>query len=251
MHRVLSWVTSVPLVVSIALILLVFHPIVRVAGFLGKDPLERAMVQLQVWLVRAFRIVALRLDVEATDQIDPERPYLFVANHQSNFDIPLLGATFKAQQCKFVANRNIARGIPSVSYTLRRGGHALVRRGQPRESLRSIREMARFATEYGHGIIIFPEGTRARDGEMLPFLELGTAALFKTAADMPIVPVAIDGAAELMAHALWPTPFRHTVRLWVGDPIERSPDEDPKELLAEVRRQVAAKIDHWRTPVGA
>lgn len=218
---------------------------------MGIGPLEAAMIHLQVWLIRIFRIVRLRIDHESTELLDPGQPYIFVSNHQSNFDIPLLGARFRAHRCKFVANRNLARGVPAVSFVLRNGGHALVSRGKARESVRSIRDMALHAVERQAGVIIFPEGTRARDGALLPFLELGTTTLFKTAKDMPIVPVAIDGAAELMKDALWPAPFGQTVRLWVGDPIARAPDEDLKEVLADVRRQVEATIEGWRAPVGA
>jgi 1-acyl-sn-glycerol-3-phosphate acyltransferase len=71
--------------------------------------------------------------------------------------------------------------------------------------------------------------------------------LFEAAPEVPIVPVAIDGSWRLLRSNLLPVPFGTRIRVRVGHPIERSPDEDLSAILAECQREIAKTLEGWRS----
>ena len=95
--------------------------------------------------------------------------------------------------------------------------------------------------------MIFPEGTRARRGELGGFKPAGLTALLETAPDTPIVPVAIDNSWRLLHRNFLPVPWGTRVRMWVGAPIPRHRGEDHRTLIEEVRRQIGDALTRWRT----
>jgi len=96
--------------------------------------------------------------------------------------------------------------------------------------------------------VIFPEGTRSRDGALGKFRRRGALALLEAAPDVAIVPVCIDQSWRLLRHNLMPVPFGVTVRVWIGDPIARRPDEDREALLASVEEAIRDALDRQRAP---
>ena len=195
-----------------------------------------------------MRLGGTRFDVERTDGLARGRPALFISNHQSMFDIPILGTVLAPHRLKYVSKRELAqRWIPSISFNLRHGGNALIDRGDRDSACEAIAEMGRReVTGRGASAVIFPEGTRARTGEMGRFRRQGTLALMAAVPDAPIVPVAIDNSWKLLRHGLRPLPFGTRVRVFIGAPIERRPGEDPKAVLARAEEQIRGTIALWR-----
>jgi 1-acyl-sn-glycerol-3-phosphate acyltransferase len=173
-------------------------------------------------------------------------PYLIIANHQSMFDIPLFGALLVHNFPKYVSKRELAKWIPSISYNLRRGGNALIDRDDRAGATRAIRELARQVTERGVSAVIYPEGTRARQGKLGRFRPAGALALLDEAPEIPVVVVAIDASWRLLQFNLLPIPFGVTVRVSIGAPIERHPDEDRAALLADTRSRIEKTLERWR-----
>ncbi len=177
-------------------------------------------------LVESFRITGLRLDVDRSPRVLPHTAYLIVSNHQSMFDIALLLHLFFTNFPKFVSKRELARFIPSVSYNLRCGGNCLIDRDDAEQAVGAIAELGRRVEQRGVSAVIFPEGTRARRGELKPFKSRGTVALLAAAPSTPVVPVTIESSWRLMQRNFWPIPFGVRVRVRIDDPIARRPDED-------------------------
>ncbi len=242
-----DWVCTLPVLVAIGGSVLAFDPIVRVARLFGLRAMERKIQTMERIIVRAFRICAVRVVAERAPGVEADGAYIYIANHQSNFDIALLGALQEGHQPRFVAMQTLERWIPTISFVLRHGEHALVEPQKRRETLRSIRDMGRAAQAGRYSAVIFPEGTRSRTGELLDFQPAGTAMLLRAAPDLPVVPVTIEGAAELMKHALFPTPYGQVVRVRYSEPIPRSPDEDPDEVLAAARKEIESTLGAWRS----
>jgi 1-acyl-sn-glycerol-3-phosphate acyltransferase len=247
MRRLRDWLFTIPFLLSFGLILLVFDVAQRIARLFGQRPQEYIAGALQVTLVWAFRICGTRLKIERSPHVRPHTPYLIVANHQSMFDIPIFGAAFFSNFPKYVSKRSLARWIPSISYNLRRGGNALIDRGDPEQAVEAIQTLASEVRTRGVSAVIFPEGTRARCGELGKFRPRGTLALLEAAPDTAVVPVCIDQSWQLLRHNLLPVPFGTRVHVWIGDPIPRQRNEDREAFLAVVEEQIRAVLHHRRT----
>jgi 1-acyl-sn-glycerol-3-phosphate acyltransferase len=245
-RRFLAWVGTLAFLPAFGAILVVFDPAQRIARLFGRRPQEHVAGALQVALVAAFRLCGTRVAVERAPGFVPGGSYLVVSNHQSMFDIPLLGALLRRSFPKYVSKRELGRWIPSVSYNLRRGGHALIDRADAPAAIDAIRDLARRVQAGGCSAVIFPEGTRARAGGLGDFRRGGTLALLETAPDVPVLPVTIDESWRLLAHNMLPIPWGVRVRVRIGEPIARRPGEDPASVLDRVRREMLATLARWR-----
>ena len=245
-RRLLDWTFTVPFLFVFGLLLGVFDPLQRVARLFGQRPQEIVAGSLQVGLVWAFRLCGTRIAIERSPEVRRHTPYILIANHQSMFDIPILGALFFSNFPKYVSKRELARWIPSISYNLRRGGNALIDRRDRIQATEAIRELGRNVQARGVSAVIYPEGTRARAGELGAFHPAGTLELLTAAPALAVVPIAIDGAWRLLRHNLLPVPFGTRIRVHIGAPISRSGDESQLALLERVRTEVDAALRQWR-----
>jgi 1-acyl-sn-glycerol-3-phosphate acyltransferase len=246
MRRVVDWAATVLFFPVFVAVLLVFEIIQRVAKAFGKRPHDYAVAGLCTALVAAFRITGLRLTVERPPAVRAHHPYLIISNHQSMFDIALLGYLFFTNFPKFVSKRELARRIPSVSYNLRRGGNALIDRDDPAQALVAIEELAARVRRNGVTAVIFPEGTRARYGELRPFKPRGTVALLAAAPDIEVLPVTIENSWRLMVANFLPVPFGVRVHVRIGEPIARRRGEDHAALFERVRDEIATNLRDMR-----
>ena len=245
-RRVVDWLVTIPFLVFFGLILLCFDPPQRIARLFGLRPQEIVAGALQVALVWAFRLTGARITIERSPSVLPNHSYLILANHQSLFDIPILGAELFTNYPKYVSKRELARWLPSISYNLRRGGSALIERRDRAQAMSAIRELGATVARRGVSAVIYPEGTRARRGKLGPFKSAGVRALLEAAPDTPIVPAVIDGSWRLLRFNLFPVPFGTEIRVRIGDPIPRSPDEDRTVLLEQVRDEISSSLEAWR-----
>jgi 1-acyl-sn-glycerol-3-phosphate acyltransferase len=162
--------------------------------------------------------------------------YIFMANHQSLFDIPVLLSTLPGQT-RFLAKQSLFR-IPLFGWAIRAGGFIPVDR-EDRSRARDVFRAAAARLRAGTSVLLFPEETRSRDGRLLPFQRGGFLLAIKSG--LPIVPVGIAGTLGVQRKgSLRIRPARVRVRygqpLAVGGYDLRRKDE----LIASVRREVAA-----------
>jgi 1-acyl-sn-glycerol-3-phosphate acyltransferase len=243
---VLDWLFTLPFLVVFGLILVVFDLLQRVARLLGPRPHEIVVGLLQVSLLGALRMCGTRIDVERSPEVAPRTPYVVIANHQSMFDIPILGALLFTNYPKYVSKQELAHWIPSISYNLRRGGNALIDREDRAQAEQAIRDMGARAQARGVSAVIYPEGTRARVGELGRFRSAGTLALLEAAPRLGVIPVAIDGSWRLLRHNLLPVPFGLRIRVHFGRPIARTGPGDGKDVLERARAEIQATLRTWR-----
>lgn len=247
MKRILDWVFTVPFLVSLGLTLAVFEPIARIARLFGLRPMEVTMGVLQRILLVVFRISGTRLEVERSPQVRPRSGYILVSNHQSLFDVPIFGGLLFSNYPKYISKRELGRWLPSVSFNLTHGGNALIDRNDPRQALKAIRELGEAAERRNVAVVIFPEGSRSRDGQLRTFKLGGLSELVDAAPSLPIVPTTIDGSWELLRHKLFPVPFGTRVRVRFSTPLQRQPGEEPAELIERVREVIEGTLLEWRT----
>lgn len=247
MKRLLDWVFTLAFLPVFGLVMVVFDVLQRLALPLGARPHEIVVGLLQWHLVQALRVCGTRFAIERSAKVRPHTPYILVANHQSMFDIPIVSASLFSNFLKYVAKKELTRGIPSVSFNLRHGGHALIDRADRGQALAAIHELGARSQARGVSVLIYPEGTRARDGAVKEFKPAGTLELLAAAPALPVVPVAVDGCWLLVRNRLRPVPFGTRVRVRIGDPLERRPDEDAAGLLRQVEAEIRATIEAWRS----
>lgn len=241
-----DWVLTLPFLLAFGAILVFFDPLQRVARLFGPRPHEIVVGWLQVSLVAAFHLCGTRIDVERSPSVRPDTPYLLIANHQSMFDIPILGALLFSNYPKYVSKRELSHWIPSISYNLRRGGNALIDRTDRGQALDAIRALGERAVARSVSVVIYPEGTRSRAGELKPFKPGGAIALLEAAPGLDVVPVTLDESWRLLAHNLMPVPFGTRIRVRIGDPIPRSSERDPARILERARAEIEATLLRWR-----
>ena len=248
--RTLDWVLTLPFLIAFGTVLVVFDPLQRVARLFGSRPHEIVVGWLQGALVGAIHLCGTRLEVERSPGVRRSTPYVLIANHQSMFDIPILGALLFTNYPKYVSKRELGRWIPSISYNLRHGGNALIDRADRDQAVEAIRALGERAQARGVSVVIYPEGTRSRAGELKPFKPAGAIALLRAAPALDVVPVTIDESWRLLCHNLLPVPCGTRIRVRLGDPIPRGSESDPAQVLDRAREEIESTLRRWRGPGG-
>ena len=247
MKRLRDWLFTVPTVAAFGLTLTVFHLIGLCALPFGQRPFEKAMAGLQKTLVAVFRISGIRVETEGRDGFASDGGFIFVSNHQSMYDVPIFGGLLPRNYPKYVAKKQLARGLPSVSLNLRYGGNALIDRERRDQAMEAIAEMASAAERRDVSVVIFPEGTRSRAGELGDFRVGGLAAIMEAAPSLPIIPTAIEGSWRVFQRNMFPIPYGAKVRVRFGEPIRRHAGESPVEILNRCQAWISQTLQEWRS----
>ncbi len=245
MRRFRDWVFTVPFLLAFGLTLLFYDIVGRIVRPFSLRAFEYVMAALQRTLMNCFRICGTRIRVERSPAIQSRTGYAIISNHQSMFDIVLIGGLLFTNFPKYVAKRELGRWFPSISLNLRWGGNAIIDRKDRVRAVAVIKEMTETAQRRNVSVAIFPEGTRSRDGRLQKFRRAGSRALLEGADQLPVVPVAVDGAWKLLRHNLKPVPFGTTVTIRFGDPIERT-SGDSAEVAVRAEKWIAATLTEWQ-----
>jgi 1-acyl-sn-glycerol-3-phosphate acyltransferase len=246
MHGLVSWLTTIVVLPVFGGVMVLFDVAQRVAYLFGTRPQEYVAGAVQWVLVRTFALCGTRLLVERSPALRSWTSYIVVSNHQSMFDIVILGSLLFSNFPKYISKRSLGRWIPTVSFNLRVGGHVLIDRNDAPGAVAAIRELGRRVRAGLCSAMIFPEGTRSRTGELGRFKVAGTLALLEEAPETPVVPVAIDESWRLLRHNYLPVPFGTRVRVHLGAPIARRPGEQPTAVLEAAHAEIAATLARWR-----
>jgi len=242
-----DWFFSILTVTVFGLALIFYDLLGRVALLFGLRPFEWVMAWLQKSLLAIFRISGVRFKIEGLDGFEKSGGYLFISNHQSMYDIPIFGGILVRNFPKYVAKKSLASGIPAISLNLSRGGNALIDRGDRDQAMAAISEMAGVCQDRGVSAVIFPEGTRSRDGSLGEYKVGGVAALMSGAPDLVIIPTVIDGSWKVFANNMFPIPYGTRARVRFGDPIARAADEDPGELTQRCAAWAEEVLKEWHS----
>jgi 1-acyl-sn-glycerol-3-phosphate acyltransferase len=188
----------------------------------------------RMWSRLILATTGVRVAARGLERLTPGRTYVFVANHQSIFDIPILFWSLP-YQLRIIAKESLGN-IPFMGWHLRRTGHMLVDRKRP-EPTRVIHWAERL-TSKGLSLIVFPEGTRSRDGRVTRFK--GGSFYVALEAGLPVVPISVIGSRHVMLKGRLTT-YPGEVRLVVHEPIDTTglAGGDAKEFGERVRRIIA------------
>jgi 1-acyl-sn-glycerol-3-phosphate acyltransferase len=167
----------------------------------------------RVWAKMLLAVSFVRVRAEGLDKLDPDKNYVFVSNHSSFMDIPVILASVP-HQFRFFAKKGLF-SIPFLGTHLRRAGHISVDRSSARASLKTMSEGARIIAGDKISVLLFPEGGRSPKG-LREFKE--GAAYIAIKAGVPAVPMALAGMRRILP--MGSVCLRGgQVSLRVGDPI--------------------------------
>ena len=241
MLKLLSYPLTVLFFLLFGLVLVIFHPIqwfcLKVFGY---DAHKQSVSILNWFIMRCTNVLGTRYSFKNEQNIPTDRPLIIVTNHQSMYDIPPIIWYMRKHHPKFVSKIELGKGIPSVSYNLRHGGSALIDRKDPKQSIAELQKLAKYINQNNRSAVIFPEGTRSRNGEPKPFRTTGLKVMLKNAPSALIVPISINNSWKLLRYGKFPMGLGSQVTFEVHPPIENEGNAD--ELIAQIENTIVAGI---------
>jgi 1-acyl-sn-glycerol-3-phosphate acyltransferase len=188
------------------------------------------------WSRDILRAAGTPVQVEGLENIPRDQPVIYASNHSSMFDIWALAATLP-DSVRFVAKKELFK-IPLLGPAMRSAGHVAIDREARKKAFEAYNEAAG-RIKRGVTPVVFPEGTRSRTGELLPFKNAPFG--FAIAAQVPVVPIYVHHTFEILPKGAWrlrPRP----IRLLIGKPIPTAGlrPEDRERLRDEVRAAMVA-----------
>ncbi len=190
---------------------------------------------IRIWANGVLAASGVRVEVHVAPELEPGKSYVFLANHQSLFDIPVVIATSPGQ-LRMVAKQSLFK-IPLFGWALRAAGFISVDRDDRSTATRTF-SSAFAQLRQGTSMLLFPEGTRSLDDTLLPFQRGGFLLALKSG--LPIVPVGIRGSRAVQNQKSFVI-HPKTVVITYGAPIDAADFglRRKRELAAEVRRRIA------------
>ena len=230
-EKVYNMIRFICVVVFLILFLILTIPVFFIEWLIGKfnrNARDYSCLRIVQWGFKAIlKVTGVHTTVIGFENI-PDEPVLFIGNHRSFFDI-LLTYSRCPRLTGYVAKKEMEK-IPLLSTWMRFVYCLFLDRENPKEGLKTILQAIDYVKQ-GISICIFPEGTRSKDGKMLPFKEGSMKMATKTGC--PIIPIAISNSAQIW-EAHFPKMKPAHVVVEYGAPIY------PKELSKEEQKFIGA-----------
>lgn len=220
-----------------------FLLLAEIAGLFSREAAGRfAEKTARIWGRYVIALSGSRVEVEGIGNIPETGPILFVGNHQSNFDIPLV-LGYLGRPTGFLSKAELA-GVPIVGRWMRHLHCVFMDRSHPRKAVEAISTAAGFVKS-GHPVLVFPEGTRSGSSRMGPFK--AGAFKIKTRSKAAVVPVAVDGTWRIqgiLERGVHPA----RVKLKVLEPMvfEELSSRDTQAMADAVRARIDEVLENRR-----
>lgn len=185
-----------------------------------------------------------RIVFDLIEELPVKQSIIFVVNHQSTYDIPPIIWYLRKFHPKFISKKELGKGIPSVSFNLRHGGSVLIDRKKPKLALNQIKAFGKRLHKKNHSAVIFPEGTRSKNGVPKKFQKSGLLSLFETMPEAVVVPISVGNSWKFGSNNYFQMPLGVKLHLTVHRPqqIDHENTLDFIERLEkEIHQEVAKK----------
>ena len=248
MKKILDYLLSCLYLIYFGLVLCIFH-VLQVVAFnvFGRPAHKKVVDWMNACIAYGWYLTGSTIQFNDRTDLPTDRPIIFVANHQSMFDISPIIWFMRRFTPTFVSKVELAHGIPGVSYNLRKSGAALIDRKDPKQAILEIARLGKQIQQTNTSAMIFPEGTRTRSAsyQMKPFVTGGVATLLKRAPSALVVPIAVRGTGHFNPTGLFPlTSFsRMSWQVLPGiEPAGRTADEVVKEAQEAIANELTLSV---------
>jgi 1-acyl-sn-glycerol-3-phosphate acyltransferase len=220
MQKLISYPLSFIVLVLVLLTLVLFHPIQWIClNLFGYQAHKKSVDYLNFVLLKIVILLGVTFGFENRESIPKGVPLIFVANHQSLYDIIAMIWFLRKFHPKFVSKKELGSGIPSVSYNLKYGGSVLIDRKDPKQAIPSIKKLGNYIEKHQRSAVIFPEGTRSKTGKPKEFAQTGLKILCKNAPSAFVVPISINNSWKLMKYGTFPYGLGNRITFVVHEAI--------------------------------
>lgn len=224
------------------ILLLIFHVVQVVAyNVFGPAAQKKSVDFLNFLLVLNFYTLLCRPVFHGMDSLPKNTSLIFLSNHQSMFDTIALVWSLRKYNVKFISKKELGKGLPSISYNLRKSGSVLIDRKDRIQAIGEIFKLGKFIEKNKYSVCIFPEGTRNKKGELRQFKTGGIKALLESAPSALIVPYVVHDNYKLHEHGYFPLGFGKKLRFTALEPIDRAGYTD-EELIQFVEDKIRESL---------
>lgn len=247
MRKLLAYPLTVLYFICFGLVLVIFHAIQWFCHTaFGYKAHKTSVDWLQFFIMRCLNILGTRFRFKNDYQLPSGKPLIIVSNHQSMYDIPPLIWYLRKHHVKFISKKELGKGIPSVSYNLRHGGSVLIDRKKADKSIEAIARFGKRVAANNWSAVIFPEGTRSRNGVPKPFKSKGLETLLKVMPNAVVVPITINNSWKLLRYGSFPMGLGANVKFHVHQPLLVS-ENSHEEIIKIVEKQITDAVVNKET----
>jgi len=223
-------------------ILVLFHGIQWICfTFFGAKAHQKSVNVMNFFIVYGWLLTGTTVKGIKKESLPENRPIIFIANHKSMFDIPGIIWFWRQHTPLFVSKKELAKGIPGISYNLRVGKAALIDRNDRTAALLEIAKLAKHIDNNNYSAAIFPEGTRSKTNKLKDFQIGGVAILLKKCPNALVVPLAIKNTGVFNPKGIFPLTSFTKLSYTSLKPIEPT-SMDIEELLANAKSQIEVEL---------
>lgn len=233
--KLLSYLISPVFGIVFFVLLLIFHPLQWIALKISYQAHKVVVDWLNFWLVQSLLIIGNKIYFSSKSNLPANTSLIFIANHQSLFDIPPLIWYLRKHHPKFVSKIELGKGIPSVSFNLKHGGAALINRKDAKQAISELESFGKRIQKNNWSSFIFPEGTRSRNGVPKKFSVNGLKTIIKFNPNSYIVPISINNSWKVFKYGNFPLGMFNKIDILAHQPISLI-NRDVNEVLLEAEK---------------
>jgi 1-acyl-sn-glycerol-3-phosphate acyltransferase len=196
------------------------------------------------WAKSILWVAGIKVNTKGIEKLDPDKPFVFMCNHQSNFDILVLFSALPAQ-FRWIAKSELFR-IPLFGQAMRGAGYISIERKDRKKAIQSLRQAAE-RIRSGVSVMIFPEGTRSPDGYIGEFKKGGFILAYD--AGVPVIPVVLNGTWSIMSkNSLHIKPGNVTLSVLPAVNVSDYGKAEKSKLMDDVREKILKEFEVNKTP---
>ena len=242
MEKILSYPLSIFSMLLFLLAMVIFQPIQWICfNVFGYQAHKKSVDYLNFILLRIGHLLGNTYEFQNRSTIPQGVPIIFVANHQSLYDIVAFIWFLRKFHPKFVSKKELGKGIPSISFNLKHGGSVLIDRKNPKQAIPLIKSLSEYIEKNNRSAVIFPEGTRSKNGVPKEFSQTGFKILCKSAPSSYVVPITINNSWKFVKYGFLPFGLGNRLIFTVHKAL-RVKDYDFDELMKETEQAIVKSI---------